>query len=317
VWLEAFSNWNVSPPDLGSTGAVRLRDGRTIAYAEWGDPRGSPVIYFQGAPSCRLHHPDAAISRRLGARVITIDRPGFGRSDPKPQRTLLDWPDDVAELADTLRIERFALVGISAGGPYVAACAYKIPDRLTNVVIAGGGGPLDAPDATHGMARERRWGAVLIRRAPWLLAAVIWLLRHPGRNPQRFFERFTRELAPCDREVIDQPEIRRMLIECYAESAHQGVRGFLTELRVLSSPWGFRLEDIRVNVTLWHGAQDTSTPVSMARYMASAIPRCGLKVLPDEGHFLLFNHWEEILRRLLPGQRAISPGRAPSVPRTS
>jgi pimeloyl-ACP methyl ester carboxylesterase len=74
---------------------------------------------------------------------------------------------------------------------------------------------------------------------------------------------------------------------------------------VLSAPWGFRLEDIGVEVTLWHGELDTSTPVSMARCMASAIPRCDLKIFPDEGHFLLFNHWEEILRALLsPGERS-------------
>ena len=134
------------------------------------------------------------------------------------------------------------------------------------------------------------------------LAALIWLFRHPGRDPQRFFERFTGELAECDREIIEQPGIRRMLTESYAESARNGIRGFLVELRVLSEPWGFRLEDIPVEVHIWHGEEDTSTPLSMARYMAAVIPRCRLRVFPGEGHFLLFSHWEEIFRLLLSGR---------------
>lgn len=278
---------------------VRLRDGRTLAYSEWGHPQGTPVIYFQGTPSCRLNHPDETIARALGARLITIDRPGFGRSDAAPARRLLDWPDDVAQLSDALGIQRFALLGISGGGPYVAACAYKIPERLTGVAIVGGAGPIDAPNATEGMARERVWGARLMRHAPWLLATLIWLFRHPGRNSRRFFDRFTRELAASDRAIIEQPAMRRMLTESYAESARNGIGGFLVELRVLSEPWGFRLEDIPVDVHIWHGEQDTSTPVSMARYMAAAIPRSELRIFPGEGHFLLFHHWEELLELLL------------------
>jgi pimeloyl-ACP methyl ester carboxylesterase len=282
-----------------ASNTIRLRDGRTVGYAEWGDPQGAPVIYFQGTPSCRLNHPDESIARALGARLITIDRPGFGRSDAASERKLLDWPDDVAQIADALGLERFALVGISGGGPYVAACAYKIPERLSNAAIVGGAGPMESPRATEGMARERVWGARIVRHAPWLLAALIWLFRHPGRNPQRFFERFTRELADCDRAIIEQPAMRRMLTESYAESARQGIRGFLVELRVLSEPWGFRLEEIPMEIHIWHGEEDTSTPVSMAHYMAAAIPRSRLKVFPGEGHFLLFDHWEEILKLLL------------------
>ena len=165
---EASSRWAATRESGQAFETVRLCDGRAVAYAEWGDPQGAPVIYFQGTPSCRLNHPDEAIARMLGARLITIDRPGFGRSDAAPGRKLLDWPDDVAQIADALGLERFALIGISGGGPYVAACAYKIPKRLTNVAIVGGAGPIDSPGATEGMARERRWGARIMRHAPWL-----------------------------------------------------------------------------------------------------------------------------------------------------
>ena len=119
-----------SDPRLHQT--IILPDGRTLGFAEYGDPSGRPVLFFPGTPSGRLfQHPDESIAASLGARVITLDRPGYGLSDFLRNRALLHWPDDVEELADTLGFDRFAVAGISGGAPYVAACALKIPGRLT------------------------------------------------------------------------------------------------------------------------------------------------------------------------------------------
>ena len=112
-----------------STERVRLSDGRTLAYTEYGDPRGTPVMFFHGTPGSRLfHHPDGSIATNLGARLVAIDRPGFGSSDPDPERTLTDWPADVTAVADALGIGELAVAGFSGGGPYVAACAAELPD---------------------------------------------------------------------------------------------------------------------------------------------------------------------------------------------
>src|SRR5437868_4337089 len=109
----------------------RLRDGRALGYAEYGDPGGTPVFFFHGSPGSRLQrHPDPSITSSFGARIITVDRPGYGRSDFQPGRRLLDWPADAAQLADALSIERFAAIGLSGGGPYLLACAYAMPERL-------------------------------------------------------------------------------------------------------------------------------------------------------------------------------------------
>ena len=181
----------MSTPDLPSTTGkrIRLHDGRSLGYAEYGDPAGKPVVFFQGTPSSRLfHHPDESIAVSLGARIITMDRPGFGFSDFQPSRTLLDWPDDVVELVDVLEIDRFAVAGISGGGPYVAACAFKIPHRLTAAAIISGVGPVDTPGAIQGMPRIRCLGVTVARHAPWLLRPLIWLVSNPRRNPERYFE---------------------------------------------------------------------------------------------------------------------------------
>src|SRR4051794_20731127 len=121
---------------------LRLSDGRRLAYCEYGSPAGKPVLYFHGWPGSRLEAKLAdPVAKKFNAKIIAIDRPGFGMSDFKPNRTLLDWPLDVCELADALGLDRFAVVGVSGGGPYALACARRIPERLTSVAVICGVGP--------------------------------------------------------------------------------------------------------------------------------------------------------------------------------
>lgn len=277
----------------------RLPDGRRLAYAEYGAPAGTPVFFFPGTPSSRLMHPDEGVTRDLGVRLSVADRPGFGLSDPKPGRTLLDWPDDVIALADALGIGCFAVIGISGGGPYTAACAYKIPDRLTAVAIVGGSGPVDLRSTFAGSARERHIGYVLAQRAPRLLRLVIALARNPGRNPARFQAQFARGAAEADRAIMARPGMREMFVRNYAEAARQGMTAFADEVILASKPWGFPLQDITLPVHLWHGEEDRNTPIAMARAMAAAIPNCRTTYLPGEGHLFLFDRWGEILGDLL------------------
>ena len=278
---------------------VTLRDGRVLVYAEHGDPLGIPIFFFHGLPSCRLMHPDPEVSRSLGVRLLTADRPGFGRSDPKPGRTLLDWADDVSDLADSLGIRRFAVAGPSGGGPFVAACAYRLASRVTRAAILGGSGPVDAPGALAGMAPERRIGYWVARHAPALLPLAVRWRGDPRRDPEKFFASYTRHNPPSDQELLARPEVRHMFLASYGEATRQGIGAFAHELRLVSRSWGFRLGDIRVPVTLWHGGADNSTPVGMAMAMAEAIPHASLRILPGEGHLIFLTHWKEIVEDLL------------------
>jgi pimeloyl-ACP methyl ester carboxylesterase len=189
---------------------IRLRDGRLLGCAEYGDPEGKPVFFFQGTPSSRLMHPDATLTSALAGRLIMLDRPGFGLSDFQPNRHLLDWPDDVVEVADLLGLDRFAVVGISGGGPYAAACAYKIRERLTSVAMVSSMGPVDVPGATEGMPFIRRAGVLIGRRAAWLVRPLVWLTSNPRRNPQRFFERNTAHNPPADQALLAQAEFKTL-----------------------------------------------------------------------------------------------------------
>lgn len=280
---------------------IQLRSGRWLGYAEYGDPAGRPVFYFQGLPGSRLAHPDQEVTTQLGARLILIDRPGFGLSDFQPRRALLDWPRDVEEVADRLGTGRFAVIGISGGGPYALACAYAIPHRLTAAAVVAGVAPLYAPGAVQQMPLSRRLGVALARRAPWALRPILALGGNPRRSPERFLRRFSAGMCPADQAVLAAPYLRAMFLRSYAEAARSGVRGMAWELRLFARPWGFRLEDISMPVYLWHGEQDRTTPISMARCVAQTLPRCRPVFLPDQGHLFLFDpeRWREILSTLL------------------
>ena len=137
---------------LGRTDNVRLPDGRDLCYTCHGPADGEPVFLFHGEPGSRMFMPDADAPGRAGVLLITMDRPGYGRSTAQGGRTLLDWPDDVAFLADRLGIDRFSVLGISGGGPHALACAYRIPTRLCEVAIASSPCPFDFRRATDNLA---------------------------------------------------------------------------------------------------------------------------------------------------------------------
>lgn len=278
---------------------IRLPDGRALGYAEYGDPQGKPVLFFTGAPSSRFLHPPSEPTKALGARLVVLERPGFGLSDFQPRRTLLDWPDDVAAAADALDLDRFAVAGISAGAPYAAACAYKISQRLTHVAIISGVGPMDLPGAIEEMPRVRQLGTKVARNTPWLLRPLLWLTSNPHRSPERFYERMLSGNSNADRALLSRPEMKAMLIRNYLEATRAGMRSFAREGIIASNPWGFSPADITVPVYLWHGEDDANVSLSAVRYLAETIPNCRARFLPGEGHWLILGHWQEILSELL------------------
>lgn len=280
---------------------LRLRDGRALGYAEYGDPAGSPVLFFHGTPGSRLQrHPDASIARELGARIITIDRPGYGLSDFQPKRTLLDWPADVAWLADALGIDRFAAIGLSGGGPYLLACAYAMPGRLSSAIVVSGMGPLGEPDALEGLMPSMRLGLDVVRRVPWLarlaLEPAARLLR---LNPVAVKKLIPVSMPRADREAFARPDIQAIDQQDLSEAYRNGGQALHREVILLTQPWGFHLGEIRTKIHLWHGEEDTTVPVNLAKYVARTLPDCQPRFYPGEGHTLIYHYWREILTTAL------------------
>jgi pimeloyl-ACP methyl ester carboxylesterase len=281
---------------------LRLEDGRLLGYAVYGDPEGWPIFYFHGFPGSRLEAQLAdRVAARMGIRLIALDRPGFGLSDFKPRRTIFEWPDDVVKIADALRINRFATIGVSGGGPYAAACARKIPQRLTAVAIVCGLGPLDTPNGTDRMVRTNHLIFFLGRRLPWLAKISLWRIAYQvRRNPEGTLRRMIVALPDPDKAVLARPEVKTAMKDNVVEAFRGGSRGAACELLLYTRPWGFLLEDIATRVNLWHGEQDVSVPPTMGQYQARTIPNCRAIFYPGEGHFsLVINHMEEVLSGLL------------------
>lgn len=292
-------------PDSTSQQII-LKDGRTLGYAEYGTPNGKPVFYFHGTPSSRLEgwlldEP----AKHIKAHVITIDRPGMGLSDFKAGRRYSDWPDDVIELADNLGINRFAVLGISGGGPYAMACASKISQRLTAVALVSSPCPLNVPAATKDLSRFQRLSVFVVRRALWLARVRLSMLaRNVYRDPVGVISRVNGEIADIDKTVMDKTVIRNPegLNQAAAnlqQAFRLGARGVAWDYSLVMNSWGFRPEDISIQIQLWHGEADITIPLSMGRYLATAIPNCQANFLPGEGHYMFINHVQDILSDLV------------------
>ncbi len=222
-------------------GNITLRDGRQLAYAEYGDPQGKPIFFFHGTPGSRLfHHPDTSIAASAGARIIAVDRPGFGRSDFKPGRTLLDWPNDVVQLADALNIDRFAVVGYSGGGPYAAVCASSIPDRLTAAGLVSSIAPMDNPEITRGMHGIGHTYFSLERHLPPLAKLGCWLMCTTWRhNPDLYFRAQLNGLHNSKEAQTLLSTMKPMLTSDFQEAVRVGTDGITWDLEILSPALGF------------------------------------------------------------------------------
>lgn len=280
---------------------IKLQDGRRLAYNEFGDPTGKPSFFFHGWPGARLQaRVSHAISERLGVRIITLDRPGFGQSDFQHGRSILDWPDDVEQLADALRIDRFAVLGLSGGAPYALACARKIPQRLTSVGVVSGLGPSDTLAALNSMSRFNRTMIRIARLSPRLFGLLMGLrARRQRRDPEGAFARLVARLPQADARALSRPEIRQILMAAGNDSLQPGTRGHTWEMRLFARPWKFRLEEIDIPVSLWHGGQDDVVP-AMGRYLAATLPNCTATFVPDAGHYsMMIDHVEEIISTIM------------------
>lgn len=290
--------------EISSTNQTfQLRDGRTLGYAEYGAADGTPIFYFHGYPGARLEAGAwANAADQANVRFIALDRPGYGLSTFQPGRHLLDWPNDVVELADHLSLARFAVVGISGGGPYALACAYKIPERLTSCGIMCG---MEPPElGINGMSRENRLLFMIAHRFPWLLKTILWStmgkLSQDEVKLKASMEKSLKTAAEPDRIVLQNSDIADHLMASTRAGFAQGADAAALEGKLYVNPWDFRLEDITFSpIYLWHGEKDINVPVGMARAAASRLTHCQATFYPDEAHLSMpVNHAEEILRTI-------------------
>jgi pimeloyl-ACP methyl ester carboxylesterase len=298
-----------------------LPDGRILGYAEYGNSAGYPIMYFHGFPSSRLDGTAAdRAARKNGIRFITMDRPGFGLSTFQPQRRITDWPSDIHVLAQHLKLDRFAVLGGSGGGPYAIACAHLLPrDRLSAVGVMAGAPPWDIEPqymplrAKLTAAAARYWPSGLRAVTNTVLSVLRWLVTTApvtrwldkvlGALREQHKERLLAlgEELDAETEALTTAQRRERSLRILFEAFAQGAAGAVHEARLLSSDWGFDLRDVTYcPVRVWHGTNDTNAPIRLIRSMAARLPHCDLREFQGLDHYQINDHLEEILLELIP-----------------
>ncbi|MBL8133957.1 MAG: alpha/beta hydrolase [Anaerolineae bacterium] len=277
---------------------LTLRDGRALGYAEWGDPSGLPVFFFSGLNGARLfRHPDESIDRELGVHLYTFDRPGLGLSDPHPGRSLLTWVEDIRDFIDQKGIAGFHLMAVSLGGPYGAACALRLPDRVRHFTLVSSISPLDDTEVYAAQTLQGKSLIFMGRRMPWAFAGLINLLRgsliKPDARP--FLPRTLGKIPPADKKTLDLDGMNPMLVADQIQALATSAAGVAQDLHFAVTDWGFRVQDIAAPTTIWQGGADIVFPPIMGETLHQRIRHSTYYVVPGAGHLLILSQWQAIL----------------------
>jgi pimeloyl-ACP methyl ester carboxylesterase len=222
--------------------------------------------------------------------LLTVDRPGYGGSDARPDPSLLGWADDVKALADRLGLERLAVVGFSAGGGYALACAARMPERIGAVGLACCEGPWDqVPGAWEDLTPEERALFERIRRDPDAARGAITERVGWYDDPDTIWEE---EPPAVDVPVLARPDVRDALTQMFREGGRQGVGGLVGDWIALSLP---ALAELELPVVVWHGELDHLVRSGHARFLSTVLPNATLVLYPQDGHLLFLQHWGAML----------------------
>jgi pimeloyl-ACP methyl ester carboxylesterase len=284
---------------------VQLQGDAVVAFEEYGDANGVPVLFCHGWPSSRTM---AVLTNEaahdLGIRIISPDRPGISASSLQPNRKLADWPRVMERILDHLGIGEFRALAISGGAPYAYAMAATMPERVRAIAIVGGAIPMAELEDARGLLPLYRWMLAFHRSRPQLLrrlfcmARPILALRPPVRLRPLLLKMLM--LRPCDAESLRDAGAFEAIFESQRRAWRGSVEGVMADAQIYAQPWGFSLENIHVPIRLWHGKQDRAFSVHLAEEVAKRLPDCHARFIDDAGHYSLpIRHMREILEDLI------------------
>ncbi len=256
---------------LPDTETVRTDDGQVLSFCQWGDRSGRPVWYLHGAPGSRYLYPRGFDCRRWGVRLITYDRPGYGRSDRRPGRSVDSAATDVRAIADQLSLTEFAVVGVSAGGPHALAVAAGLGARVTRCAVISGLAPPDADglDFYAGMApgEAEEWQAMTA----------------PAPDPAPIVSGLRDWLHGLASRPDDDPQARDLLVSAFTEALAQGPGGLVDDYVALSRPWGCEPATVSCPTTIMVAEDDANVPPTHGLWLADRLPGRRLIRVPG-GH---------------------------------
>ena len=281
-------------------GCIHLTPSRRLTYRAWGPTDGLPVMALHGTPGSRLkfnlteHH-----AFRLGLRVIAPDRWGYGGTDTFPDVSkpadLHAFAADIANFAEQLSLEHFAVLGVSGGGPYAVALAALLPARVTALALFAPVGPIARePDRDISAFHAFCFGG--LARRPLVVGAIFRGFRALLHASPQLAMRLAMARAPAaDRRVLADVQVSKRLALTFLEGLKMGANGPVTDLALFGRPWGLPLANIVCPARLWIGKDDRNVPMSAARRLADRIDNCIFTEIADAGHLWVAQHYGELL----------------------
>jgi pimeloyl-ACP methyl ester carboxylesterase len=279
---------------------LTLPDGRTLAYREFGDPDGAPVVNCHGGLLCGLDvAPFDDAARELGLRIISPDRPGLGDSSPSPERTTGDWAADVGGLLDGTGVEQTAVFGWSMGGQYALACAALLAERVTRTVVVAGALPLDDDANFEALNHMDQRLTRLSQHHPHVAGEVFKTLGELARHrPEAWAHLTARGAVPEEGAALES--LPDPGIASAAATALEGGEGMVEEYVAWVRPWGFAPEDVKTPVTIHQGTNDELVPAAWGDELAQRIPDARCVRHGSASHFLTYRDPAVVLRDLRP-----------------
>jgi len=296
-----LTRMDVERPKL--EGTVAVGNGRRLGFAEFGSAQGRAVFWLHGTPGARRQIPveARAFAERENIRLIGIDRPGIGSSTPHLYENVLAFTDDLEIIADTLGVDRMAVVGLSGGGPFTLASAYALQDRVVAAAVLGGVAPVVGPEAiSSALMRLGTFVAPVLQVAGapigTALSAGIRLVRPLGSPIIDLYGRLSPE---ADRRLLARPEFKAMFLDDLLNGSRHRISAPFADIVVFTRDWGFRVSDVKVPVRWWHGDSDHIIPFEHGLHMVDLLPDAEFHHLPGESHLAGLGAAQEILTTLM------------------
>ncbi|MBE9543045.1 MAG: alpha/beta hydrolase, partial [Proteobacteria bacterium] len=284
---------------INQEGHFTLSDGRHLQYAEYGDPEGDPVIHIHGILGCRYErHPDDSLTKSLGVRLIIPDRPGYGLSEYAPDHGYLDFADDLLELVDHLGLKQFSIMGLSIGAIYGSAFAYKAPERLRSMAMISSTPPFRSFSDFEGIPASLKLLTAFSKYLPTAAQMIAEIAITNGcNNPEKFLDNIP--VSTADRAIFSRALLKQHFEKCLLEGSKNCHAGFVHDILLSAKPWPFAVENIGTKIDFWHGTDDSHSPFSRIKPVIDTVPESRLFHIEGGGHFLIYDHWQEILESLI------------------
>lgn len=283
--------------------SLQRPDGRVVAWSEFGDEDGVPLLRVPGTPGCRFSlRADRSPWTQRHLRVITTERPGFGASSRLPGRHFGEPADDIAAILDRLDLGAVHVIGASGSAPHQLAFASRHPERLRAMTVLVGAAPPTEEEITR-MIGVNAKANHLVREGN---VEGLYRLLEPIRtamlaDPNATFREIMDRAPEADRAVMGDPQWQAELAVAAREALRPGLDGWVDEGIAIASPWDdIDLSRVATSVTWWHAPKDANAPLAAATRLIGHLPNARLiEFGDDEGHLAAYHREGEILDELL------------------